>query len=153
MISHSRLLEVLEYSPDTGDFKWIASNHRVKAGDLAGTVSSKGYVLIKVDGVSYRAHRLAWFYVNGVWPTKDLDHEDRTKLNNRMKNLREATHSMNMHNRGVPGHNISGVKGVSWYARTGTWRASYQLGKKEVHLGYFKSKEKAIEIRNSALLN
>ena len=82
--------DLLNYDPDTGDFTWkVSTSNRVRVGQVAGTLRHDGYIRIKVNGKLYLAHRLAWFFVYGVWPVEFLDHIDQDKSNNRINNLRE----------------------------------------------------------------
>ena len=91
-ISAERLREVLDYNPETGEFTWkIATGRRVRVGGRAGTVSAKGYIVIKVFNINYQAHRLAWVHVYGVWPEKELDHSNRLRSDNSINNLRLST--------------------------------------------------------------
>ena len=93
MLEALRLRELLSYDPDTGLFRWSKNKGSKDAGELAGCVSPKGYILIGIDGCLYLAHRLAWLYVHGEFPEKDIDHRDQDKSNNRICNLRLATSS------------------------------------------------------------
>lgn len=67
----------------------------------------------------------------------NVDHEDRDGLNNRRSNLRPASGTQNQANQGLRKDNVSGVKGVSWYKRTGQWFAKIQVNGKQKGLGYF----------------
>jgi hypothetical protein len=46
-----------------------------------------------------RAHRVAWALSTGRWPPDLIDHINRVKRDNRLANLREATHAQNLQNK------------------------------------------------------
>lgn len=99
IITHVELLEVLYYDPIVGVFiwkRWMSSKARV--GDIAGTIQD-GYTNIRIYGRGYKAGRLAWFYMYGVWPIHQIDHGDRAKSNNGIANLDDVTSKMNCANR------------------------------------------------------
>lgn len=79
-----------------------------------------------------------------------VDHVNGTGLDNRRENLRLATRSQNMMNRGPSTGSRSGVKGVHWLARTGRWYAQIKAGDKRRHLGYFDTVEAAAEAYRTA---
>jgi hypothetical protein len=140
-----RLREALDYDPGTGAFAWRIAKRGINKCDPAGTVI-KGYVQIGLDQVFYRAHRLAWLYVYGRWPQGDIDHINGVRGDNRIANLREATHSQNMANRGPQKNNKSGFKGVSQHTQTGKWIAFIKAksGNSKVrNLGSFDTPEEA----------
>lgn len=144
-LSQERLREVLHYDPETGAFRWLVANSvRVRVGDAAG-IKKLGheYARITIDGKTYLAHRLAWFYVFGVWPKQFLDHADMNRHNNRISNLREATKAQNMQNKGMTSRNRSGVKGVSWSKQNKNWQAQCTVNGKHVHLGHFETIDEA----------
>jgi hypothetical protein len=99
LVSAARLRELLEYTPETGIFAWRVQRSRVRAGGVAGSPCADGYVGIKIDGVLYWAHRLAWLYVTGSWPVGQIDHINRVKHDNRWCNLRDVSAKENMANR------------------------------------------------------
>lgn len=110
-----RLKELLHYDPETGAFtRLVQTCSRIRVGDVAGCLhKTTRYLVINVCGVKYLAHRLAWFYMNGVWPDLDIDHENTIKSDNKWKNLREVTHSVNMQNqRKAHSNNKTGLQGV-----------------------------------------
>jgi len=149
-VTHERLLEVLHYAASTGVFTWRISRGTRAKGSEAGRRNTSGHRQIKLDGRNYLAHRLAWFYVHGVWPADETDHEDGVKDNNCLLNLREATHSQNQHNqRSARRDSKSGLRGVSLY-RDGRWTAEITIEHKRYYLGRFASKELAKEFRDLA---
>lgn len=144
MISHSRLLEVLKYDPKNGEFIWlVAPRKNTPAGSIAGSLKPDGYIRITIEGIRYQAHRLAWFYMHGVWPPEKVDHENRVRSDNRKSNLRLATHSQNLANSCRPSHNTSGFKGVSWNRAMNKWLAQIQADGQNTNLGYFSDPKEA----------
>jgi hypothetical protein len=75
------------------------------------------------------------------------DHINHDTTNNRKKNLRLCTCSINAFNRGPPKNNKSGFKGVHWNSQKKRWRALIEINGKDKHLGFFKDIEKAKEAR------
>jgi hypothetical protein len=92
---------------------------------------------VKVEGISYLAHRLAWAFVNGEFPESDIDHANGIKTDNRIENLRLATRSENQCNRGKHSNNKSGFKGVNWNREAKKWAARCMVKGKRTHIGYF----------------
>lgn len=144
VISHKRLLEVLEYSPISGVFTWkISLSTRAKVGGMAGRIWQGQYRRITIDRVDYQAHRLAWFYVNGSWPQHEIDHINRAKDDNRISNLRDVNRSGNQQNKGTYANNKSGQPGVHMHTRSGLWRAVISVRGKKKYLGSFTSIDQA----------
>lgn len=143
MITYQRLREVLRYDPETGIFTWLViTSNRVLIGDVAGTLNDD-YLVVQIDGRKYRAHRLAWFYMTGEWPSDQIDHWDLNRANNRWENLRKATNSKNSANTRRPMTNTSGFKGVWLDKPTNKWRAKIQVRGEQRYLGYFDTPESA----------
>jgi len=114
ILTQNRLKELLEYNPETGLFirkKTTASNAQV--GNIAGFLNKHtGYKSIHIDGKEYYCHRLAFLYMNGFLPEKQVDHINRIKDDNRWINLRNATSTENLQNTSLRKSNKSGEKGV-----------------------------------------
>lgn len=143
-LTADRVRELLRYSPSTGDFHWRVTNSaRRPSGSLAGDLKPSGYVLIGIDGERYRAHRLAWLYMTGEWPSGQVDHRDRDRANNRWSNLRTATNQQNQANAGVSRNSTSGVKGVCWNKQRQKWQAKLYVGTRQVHGGFYDDIEHA----------
>jgi hypothetical protein len=109
------------YDADTGVFTWVSHKKRPDLiGKIAGTRHSSGYWSIAVHNRKQLAHRLAWAYVTGEWPTQHIDHINGNKLDNRFCNLRQVTRFGNLQNmRKATKANKIGLLGVSAYQ--GKW--------------------------------
>jgi len=95
-------------------------------------VNSHGYfhVNLSKDGKpkTHKIHRLiALHYIANPDNKPCIDHIDRNKLNNNISNLRWATHTENMNNKGKRKDNKTGHKNISydklrdiWVLRKGT---------------------------------
>jgi hypothetical protein len=150
-LTHARLLQVLRYDPDTGLFWWLERAPKRNLSKPAGSTNSgELYVRIGIDGQYYRAHRLAWYYMTGAWPTHEVDHEDRNKKNNKWLNLRPATHKQNAENTAVRSHSKSGVKGVHYDSSRGLWQAYINHFGTRRHLGRFATLKAAQAARQEA---
>lgn len=141
MISLNRLKETMLYNPGSGNFTWQVHRQAVKCGSIAGCLRPSGYRHIKINQQYYMAHRLAWFYVYGIWPELDVDHINGVRSDNRIENLRLATKSQNSANRRA--QNPSGLKGISFIGKLGKWQASIKINDKSTYLGLFASAEEA----------
>jgi hypothetical protein len=136
--TQKELKEQFHYDPDTGLFTPRAY------------VGKQGYVLIKVNGMVQRAHRMAFLYVTGSLPKEYVDHINGQKSDNRWVNLREATNGQNQHNAKLFSNNTSGCKGVSPEKRTGKWFATIRVDGKRKHLGTYSTFEEAVAARKAA---
>jgi hypothetical protein len=81
MITQARLIELFEYSP-----KWGLFTNR-QTGKVLTAVDANGFIRVYADGMSYAAHRMAWLYVYGEYPTKHVTQKDGDRLNNSIDNL------------------------------------------------------------------
>lgn len=143
MLTQSRLKELLHYCPVTGVFTWIVARQRARCGDAAGRINHDGYRQIGIDGKRYSTHRLAWLYMTGEWPERQIDHRNGVRDDNRWSNLREATNAENGQNRGVRSNSTSGFMGVTWSKKLGMWQAQIGIAGRVKYLGYFTTQEDA----------
>lgn len=144
----NRLREVLDYDAATGVLtrKKTDRIHWRFVGLPAGHVTPSGYISVSIDGVEYRAHRLAWLLAYGEWPSDQIDHINGNRQDNRLANLREATHALNAQNRqSLRSTNKSGLPGVSLFKRTGRWAATISVAGRTRSLGTFTTREEAHE--------
>src|ERR1017187_4987511 len=133
-ITQDYLKSRLNYDPETGVFRWKLKRGCRAAGQVAGcTKDDKDgwpYIVIRVNNHLYYAHRLAFFYMTGRYPDR-ADHRNGDTLDNRWRNLREATNAQNAMNSKTANNNTSGHKGVDWHKRAGKWRARIKLEGRE----------------------
>ena len=145
-LNHENLLSLLHYDPLTGVFTWRVRRNSygggVEPGSVAGQIHPSGHRMIGIEGRLYQAHRLAWFYMNGVWPSAEIDHSDMIADNNKFDNLREATKTLQRANQRVRRDSRSGLKGVR-PTKGGRWQARISANGVKLHLGNFDTPEQA----------
>lgn len=140
------LRRLLAYNPKTGEILWNTPPSRhFRSGAPAGSLHRQGYRRISLGGYDIPAHRIAFALFHGRWPTDLIDHINGIKADNRIENLREASHSGNNQNRPTPRNNTSGVKGVCWRRSLKKWRAEVYRDKIRYCLGHFINKQDAIK--------
>ena len=83
MLTQERLKELLHYCPDTGIFTWIKPKQTTRVGDECGFINDPGYRGIGIDSRPYKSHRLAFLYMLGRLPNKQVDHINQVKSDNR----------------------------------------------------------------------
>lgn len=143
-LTQTYLKELLDYSPDTGFFRWkVALTNSIKIGMVAGGNHRKGYGVIVINKKAYLSHRLAWLYMTGSFPIDCLDHINRNRYDNRFINLRLATRALNTQNRAIGKNNKTGFLGVSYRKDSGKYRAEIDLNKKTIVLGSFLTPQEA----------
>lgn len=150
-LTAQRLRELLDYSPETGQFTWRRRvGPKAPAGSVAGGPDSSGYVKIGIDGQDYRAQRLAWLHYYGEWPKKDVGHRDRCVSNNAISNLHEAPQTIiQQGQKAAHADSLYGFQGVTkrktgWVARISVNSVVYYLGiyrtPEEAHKAYLEAK-------------
>ena len=87
-----RVRELFHYDPETGVFTHRETKRfqrsAPKYGQVgAGRISTFGYVVIKVDGVTYAAALLAWLYVHGKWPKGKIKYLNGNRADNKISNI------------------------------------------------------------------
>ncbi len=136
-IPHTRLIEILKYQEESGKFTWVQCvGGGSRVGKEAGTVDSLGYIVIRIFGHGYKAHRLAYFYVTGHWPDEVIHHINGVRNDNRWENLTQASYSENSSAQKTSIRNTSGFRNVSRASRGG-WAvkvAGHQWGFGELEL-------------------
>lgn len=98
-LTAARVREVLDYSPETGEFRWRVARGPCVAGKVAGCKHPNGYIALTVEFHQCQAHRLAWLYMYGEWPVNEIDHINGVRDDNRAVNLRDVSKHVNQQNR------------------------------------------------------
>ena len=167
MISHERVLALLEYDPDTGKLFWrervgpggsITAFNRRYAGTEAGYLSDNGsynriYIKVTIKPDRFYAHRLIWFMQTSEWPEDEIDHINGDGTDNRWANLRKATRAQNMKNHsGNAGGTQTGYRGVSFSKNGERFVAKITVDQQQLHLGVFDTAEEAYAAYEQASL-
>lgn len=146
-LTQSKLKEILSYNPCTGIFTWKEHRGRVSKGEVAGCKEHHGYIVILIDKASYKAHRLAFLYMEGYTPENQVDHIDRDRSNNKWDNLRHVSVQCNVRNSGVKINNKSGVTGVTLDKKGMKWISFIGLNGKTIRIGRFEKFKDAVRSR------
>lgn len=155
-ITAEELRQRLYYDTDTGLFRWIQGGRwNELAGKVAGnkTATANGYIYINLSGKGgklYLAHRLAWLYMTGEWPTAEIDHINGARADNRWANLREATRQQQNGNLKLDKRSTTGIRGVHRVAKTGKYIAHISPSGRYKYLGIFETLEEAAQARKEA---
>lgn len=107
-----------------------------KRGFQVGYVRKEGYIGLYTPNFKHlQAHHYAWFYVYNNVDFEQLDHINRVKTDNRICNLRIATHQLNQWNRNF--------KGYYFDEKRNRFRTCLTVNHKQVYQGYFETEEEA----------
>lgn len=142
------LKSMFHYEPSTGVFTNISRRANCVYSDTrAGHVNAQGYRIIKIKQKAYKAHRLAFFYVTGQWPSGQIDHINGQKDDNIFSNLRDVDCFTNAQNwvRGAQ-NSHSGLIGAhrgGWKKRR--WVSDIQHNGQRTYLGIFNTAREAHE--------
>lgn len=89
------------------DFEsYIRTHFTYKNGELirddrkgsSGSIDKDGYLIIKIKGKQFKAHRIVWFLCKGKFPDGVIDHINRVRTDNRIENLRDVSQAENVKN-------------------------------------------------------
>lgn len=103
-----------------------------------GSKDKDGYIIYKVKGKQLKMHRIVWLLNYGVFPTKEIDHINRVRNDNRIENLRECTRIENIENTTKKINKDTGVVGIYLDKVTKGLKAKYS----------FRFKNKSYRFRN-----
>jgi hypothetical protein len=137
--------DVWEYRD--GSLYWrVAAGRGVsvkRPGDLvAPAPDPHGYQFVTWRRKHYAVHRVVFLLVHG-WLPEFVDHIDGDPGNNRVGNLRPATHLQNMRNAKTRKDNTSGVKNVYWHKQIRRWSVRLSIKGKQVSFGCYATLDEA----------
>lgn len=138
------LKQIMNYNSVTGRFKYVDHRprnhftsgtgysvwHRKCAGKDADNIQvckSRGYYHrreFRLKGHRFLCHKVAWYFMTGIYPLFDIDHINGDSTDNRWENLRDGS-KVNMHNMKIFKNNTSGFNGVSFDKSKGKYVAYY----------------------------
>lgn len=124
-----------KYDPESGNLIHLKNYAHANAGDICKYSNDDRYLSVAINGKRYGVHRIAWALYYGEWASHLIDHINFNKKDNRICNLREATHSENNSSRLGRLKNKTGFKGVS--INRGKYVARICHNKKHITIGYF----------------
>ena len=134
-LTAERLRQLVSYDRLTGEFTRLVKQSAVAA---SGWLDRNGHVRISVDGQVYAAHRLAFLYVTGQWPTGVVDHINGERADNRWENLRDVSMTVNQQNqRRAHKRNATGLLGVTFNKRRGKYQAQIAINGAYRYLGLY----------------
>lgn len=141
--------EQLKNMFDYDDEKGILIRKRDKYGreynqPCGNKPTQHGYGALKINGRSYRVHRLIWLFHYGEFPSEFIDHIDGNKMNNRIDNLRTVSNQINNHNNKIRTDNTSGYPNVYWHKGTRKYQVRITVDGKENFIGLYATFSDAI---------
>jgi len=164
MLTQEYLKSILHYDPLTGEWIWIINKGpTAPAGSHAGTLHKgkcSGYIEIMIDGITYKAHILAFLYMTGELPKDLVDHKNGIRSDNEWTNLREATQSQQSQNHKQESHSLTGIRGVyytgegttkPWFPKKKPWKISIMKEGKSIRRRFY-TKEEAINARRELMI-
>lgn len=92
-------------------------------------------------------HRLV---MNVTDKSKQVDHNNHDRHDNRKGNLTVVTNSQNGMNKGISSNNTSGCTGIYYAKDRNKWRASITVNKKTIQIGSFDKFDDAVKARKEA---
>lgn len=92
-INYNDIKDHVYYDESSPSFlRWKITRDNISAGDIAGCINSSGYYIVTINNVSYRVHRIIWvLFHKEIDSNLTIDHIDRNRANNNIKNLRLVT--------------------------------------------------------------
>ena len=151
-ITHEQLTRIFWLDLEAGRLFWRdpPKNHRGLVGEEAGGPrrgrGGKSYWVICIGKRAYKRGRLIFFAIHGRLPSPCLDHISGDSLDDRPRNIREATVTENAWNHKKRRRRINLPMGVRLIPHSGRFEARISVNKKQIHLGAFDTPEEAATV-------
>lgn len=149
MITQRELKEWVSYNPESGIFTAIKKSKGRCIGDICGSSTKRGYLRFNVCGFLGYSHRFAFLYMTGSEPTKEIDHINHIKNDNRWCNLRDVTHKENHKNKSLRSNNKHGCHGIRKMNGCTKWSAVINVNGKARVISSHVNKSDAILVRKN----
>lgn len=117
-IDVAELRSIMWCDPKTGVAYWYpragekAWNTRFAGKPVGGKNNERGTYKFGYKNKKYPLHRAIYAMINGAWPEYEIDHINGNPSDNRIENLRDVPHKLNMRNTKLRKNNRSGSIGV-----------------------------------------
>lgn len=106
---------------------------------------------LRIAGHSLRVHRLIYDTFIGIPEDLEIDHIDRDASNNKLDNLRLATHQDNQQNKRIRKNNTSGFKGVHLHKQSNMYQAYIMCPNgHHKYLGRYSTAKEAAQVYDEA---
>ena len=117
-------------------------NNRIDTTKFVGCINKKNnYLFVGVNGKVYSVHRIAWRLYYGIWPKHTIDHINGIRHDNRITNLRDVSHRVNLQNQVK--HRTGHLLGTTLHKYNNKYRAKFLYKNKLFNLGYFETEIEA----------
>jgi hypothetical protein len=104
--------EIIDYILENFIYHSNGSITRNDRKNSNGSYDKDGYLIIKVKGKQFKAHRIAYLLNYRRFPIGEIDHINRDRKDNRIENLRVVSRKANIDNTIKKPNKNTGVVGV-----------------------------------------
>ena len=144
--------EEFKTCPNIADFQ-VSNLGNIKDDQdhmMQSFINKAGYTSIVINNKYFYIHRLvAIAFIPNPENKKCVDHINHNRSDNKLSNLRWATHGENGKNKKLSVKNKSGYPGIQFNTYYNKWSATIGYNNKLLFLGWFELKDLAIKARQN----